>query len=401
MRIKISSRPLLFLSGCRILKADAARAEELLNLCRSERVNIHRTELSEGSFYILCSFFSSGRLIKAARARSIELSVLSSHGIPALLLRYRRRYGIALGLVISSLLIFLSSSVIWDIRIDGASRLSEKEVIDTLEECGLSLGAPRRSIDADTLANRVLIYSDDIAWISVNIIGTVAEVEIRELELPAESEESGAAASNIVAARSGRIVAFEDARGNFAAAIGESVSEGQLLIGGIYGDEESGFRYVNAKGKVFAEVERDFTIEIPRSETQKMYTDVTKCEKYLIFFKKRIKFFSNYRNLPMSCDKIDIEERLPAPNLAELPFGVYTVRYAEYEYLTCTRSDQELLELGYSKLDVLLRAELGDAELLSKEIETELREDSLILRCRLRCVEDIANQQEIRIDGLP
>ena len=60
--------------------------------------------------------------------------------------------------------------------------------------------------------------------------------------------------------------------------------------------------------QVLAEVERDFLVEIPRSEMQKCYSGAQKCEKYLIFFKKRIKFFANYRNLPSSCDKIDIEE---------------------------------------------------------------------------------------------
>ena len=401
MRIRISAHPLLFIAGCRILKADVGQKEAILNLCADEKINLHKTELCDDGFYLLCSFFSSIRLISLASKNNIRLEILSSHGIPALVLRYRHRYGIVLGMLISVLLIFLSSSVIWDIRVNGANRLSDKEIISVLEECGLSLGTPRRAVDADTLANRVLIYSDDIAWISVNIIGTVAEVEIRELVLPTEPEELQFAASNIVAARSGKIVRFENISGNISAAIGETVSEGQLLIGGIYGDEENGFRYTSAKGKVFAEVERDFSVEIPRSEEFKSYSERTYCEKYLIFFKKRIKFFSNYRNLPISCDKIDMEERFPAPNSAELPLGIYTARYSEYEYKTLTRTDDELLELGYAQLDTLLFDELKDSELLSKQIETEISERGLILRCRVKCVENIAKESEIKIDGLP
>ena len=401
MRIRISAHPLLFIAGCRILKADVGQKEAILNLCADEKINLHKTELCDDGFYLLCSFFSSVRLISLASKNNIRLDILSSHGIPALVLRYRHRYGIVLGMLLSVLLIFLSSSVIWDIRVNGANRLSDKEIISVLEECGLSLGTPRRAVDADTLANRVLIYSDDIAWISVNIIGTVAEVEIRELVLPTEPEESQFAASNIVAARSGKIVRFENINGNISAAIGETVSEGQLLIGGIYGDEENGFRYTSAKGEVFAQVERDFSVEIPRSEKIKSYSERTYCEKYLIFFKKRIKFFSNYRNLPISCDKIDMEERFLAPNSAELPLGIYTARYSEYEYKTLTRTDDELLELGYARLDTLLFDELKNSELLSKQIETEISERGLMLRCRVKCVENIAKESEIKIDGLP
>jgi similar to stage IV sporulation protein len=327
--------------------------------------------------------------------------VLSSHGIPSLLVRYRHRYGIALGVFFSLALIFLSGSVVWDIRIDGEDRLSENEVLSALEECGLSLGTPRRSIDIDALENRVLILSDEISWISVNIIGTVAEVEIREVQFPDEQYGSEFSASNIVASKDGKIVGFENIKGNIAVEIGETVRKGQLLIGGIYGDEENGFRYTASEGRVLAEVERELLIEIPRSEEQKIYTGEQKCEKSLIFFKKRIKFFSNYRNLPTSCDKIDIEEFFPAPNGKEIPIGIYTSRYAEYRYESVERTDDELLSLGYSRLDTLLRTELAKTELLSKEIETEIREDSLILRCKVRCIEDIASEQEIKIDGLP
>ena len=401
MKAKISSHPLLFLTGYRILKAECEQAEVLLNLCAQHGIALLGTELSEDGFFLFCSFSQSVRLLKCAKQNEIPIEVISSHGIPALILRYRHRYGVALGLLLALALIFLSGSVVWDIRIDGEQKLSESEVLSALEECGLSLGTRRRSLDIDALENRVLILSDDISWISVNIIGTVAEVEIREVQLPDEPLENELSAANIVAATDGKVVGFKETRGNVAVEIGESVREGQLLIGGIYGDEENGFRYTVAKGGVLAEVEREFTVEIPRSETQKHYTGAQKCEKYLIFFKKRIKFFSNYRNLPITCDKIDIEEYFRAPNGKRLPVGVYTARYDEYRYETAERTDDELLALGYSSLDSLLRKELAESELLSKEISTELSEDSLILRCKVRCIENIARVQEIKIDGLP
>lgn len=402
MRTGYLFHPLRALTGYRLLKGRQSDGERLLELCRTGGVTLLGSEPRDDGIYLLCPFFSSGKLISLAAKASMPLEVVASYGLPALLARYRRRYGAALGLLVSALLLLLSGSVIWEISVDGAVSLSESEVIDVLDECGLSLGTLRRSVDIDALENRVLIYSDDIAWISVNIIGTSAEVEIREVALPErDEEEDPPIASNIVAARSGRIVSFENISGNISADIGETVSEGQLLIGGIYGDEESGFRYKRAEGRVMAEVEREFSIEIPRTEQQKVYSERKIYEKYLIFFKKRIKFFSNYRNLPMSCDKIDIEEFLPAPNGKELPVGVQTVRYSEYSYEGVTRTDEELLALGYLRLEALLADALSGAELLSKQTETEIYEDRLVLSCRVRCIEDIACEREIEIDGLP
>ena len=388
--------PFLFLIGYRRYETSRDNIGKLIDLCRTEGIPYREVIFWDSSASFVTSFFYSFRLEKRAREHGLQLTLIASCGIPALLLRYRHRYGLFLGIIISVALIFLSGSVIWDIRIDGENRLTEREVKSLLSDCGLELGTRRRALDIDTLENRVMIRSDDIAWISVNIIGTVAEVEIRELTVIEEPEELGDA-SNIVADTDGRIVGFEDAKGNIAVEIGESVAEGQLLIGGIYGDEESGFRYTNAQGRVLAEVDRTFELEIPRVESKKVYTGEVKCEKYLIFFKKRIKFFANYRNLPTSCDKIEVEEFIGAPRGFELPFGIYEVRYLEYEYVDEVRDDAALSAIADHRMDALIADQLADAEILRKKTQFDLYDDKLVVRAKIRCVQNIAKRKDIEV----
>ena len=390
--------PFLFLFGYRIYELDRDMAGTLVDLCRTLDIPFREAELENEIARITVSFFGSFKLEKSAKEHNIALRLISSHGLPALCLRYRHRYGFLAGILLSICLTAISGSVIWDIRIDGERKLSENDVRSVLADCGLELGTPRRSLDIDTLENRVLIRSDDIAWISVNIIGTVAEVEIRELELGEEREELGAA-SNLVASAEGKIVGFENIKGNIAVEIGDSVAKGQLLIGGIYGDEESGFRYNNAQGRVLAEVDRSFEIEIPRVESKKVYTGVVKREKYLIFFKKRIKFFANYRNLPSSCDKIDIEEFISAPRHTELPVGICEARYLEYEYREEIRDDERLREIAEYRMNAMIFDQLGESEIIRKSVDYELFDDRLVMRCKIRCVHDIAQRQDIQIEG--
>ncbi len=388
--------PFLFLIGYRRYQTSRDHIGRLIDLCRAEDIPYREVVFSDGGASLITSFFYSFRLEKKAREHSLALTLVASQGIPALLLRYRHRYGLFVGIIISLVLTFLSGSVIWDIRIDGEDKLTEREVKSILSDCGLDLGTQRRSLDIDTLENRVMIRSDDIAWISVNIIGTVAEVEIRELTVAEEPEELGDA-SNLVAGSDGRIVGFEDAKGNIAVEIGESVAEGQLLIGGIYGDEESGFRYTNAQGRVLAEVDRTFEVETPRVESKKVYTGEVKCEKYLIFFKKRIKFFANYRNLPISCDKIEVEEFIGAPKGYELPFGIYEVRYLEYEYVDEVRDDATLSAIADHRMDALIADQLAGAEILRKKIQFDLYDDKLVVRAKIRCVQNIAKRKDIDV----
>lgn len=388
--------PFLSLVGYRICRVSRESLARLVDICRELSIPFREVEIIGENAELIIPFFCLKKLTKAAERENITLTLISSHGLPALLVRYRHRYGFFLALAFSILITFLSSGVIWDIRVDGENRLSEREVRDILRECGLELGTPTRSIDSGVLENRVLILSDEISWISVNIVGTVAEVEIREIDF-SENDTESTAPSNLVASQHGRIVALEDIRGNIAVEIGEEVAEGQLLIGGIYGDEENGFRYVSPHGRVLAEVERSFELEIERVQTEKIYKKAQKHEKSLIFFKKRIKFFSNYRNLPPTCDKIDIESYIPAPNGKYLPVGILEVRYQEYEFVERELSDEELSALAYEQMSALIAAELSDAEMLRRTTECEIYADRAVIKCKIKCLTDIARTQEIEI----
>ena len=390
------AHPFLFLVGYRICRVGRESLAKTVDICRELSVPFREVRIAGESAELLIPFFCLRRLKNATESQNIALTLVSSHGIPALLLRYRHRYGLFLALVLSVVLTVLASGVIWDIRIDGENRLSEREVREVLGECGLELGTPTRLIDSGVLENRVLIVSDEISWISVNIVGTVAEVEIREIDF-SEEDAKPTAPSNLVAAQHGKIVALEDISGNISVEIGEEVAEGQLLIGGIYGDEENGFRYVSPRGRVIAEVERSFELEISRVQSEKVYKKEQKCEKSLIFFKKRIKFFSNYRNLPPTCDKIDIEAYLPAPNGKYLPIGIHDTRYLEYEISERELSDEELSALAYEQMSALIATELADAELLRRTTECELYPDRAVIKCKVKCLTDIAIAQKIEV----
>ena len=397
---RLGLHPLLFLIGYKRVRLSASQLESFLNLCRELGIAFRAVSVnsSEGYAELCLPFFGARRIIATASGRGIEAEIVLEGGIPALASKHKWRLGLAAGLLLSVAMVIFASCVIWDIRIDGAVRCSEQSVVELLEGCGLSVGKFRRSLDIDAIENRALILSDDISWISVNIIGTVAEVEIRELD-PLPEQEEYADAQNIVADSSGVIVGFEDTRGNIAVSIGDAVGKGDLLIGGIYGDEQNGFRYTTAKGRVLAECVLDFSADIERRYQKKIYTGREKCEKYLIFFKNEIKFFSNSGNLYTTYDKIDIVEYLYSPSGDRLPIGIRTIKYLEYEYAEEEYSDERLLELADMRLDAMISHEIDNGDLLAFTERCELSESGCLLFRRVRCVKDIAKR--VPIDVLP
>lgn len=386
---------IIFLFGYKILQTDITYAAEIMNICMREKLVYRRQRTEEDRFIFECDLRTASKLAAICTARGIPLTQRAEKGIPDLLGRYRHRYGFFIGIVIFFAVIAMSGTVIWDIEIDGANRLRQSEVTDQLNACGLHIGSRIKDIDIDSLQNRVTIYSDDISWISVNIIGTVAHVEIRETQI--KDGENEYEAANLVADADGRIELFEEVRGNIVTMIGDHVRRGELLVSGIYDSETMGYRYTCAHGRVLARTKNDFHIEIPLKYEKKVYTGNVSTEKHLVFFDKEIKIYSSTGNLYDTCDTIDTVEYLNVLGGGSLPFGVRTVKHMEYASETAERSEQSAAQLAMYTLRCK-EAELDPkAELISREYTSEISEDVFVLDCTSYLIRNIARQVEIPI----
>ena len=305
----------------------------------------------------------------------IALSVTARKGLPNIMLGYRRRYGAAVGAVILLLILALSPLVLWDIRIIGGGDLDTDSLKETLRECGLYEGAPLWRLDTPDIETRVLVAREDIGWISINILGSVAEVEIVEYIPPAETEYSLSA--DITAGCDGVILWIEEARGYQVRSIGEAVKKGELIISGVYpADTESGLpeRYTVAKGRVYARTAREYEVRVPLTYEKKAYTGREKSEKSIIFFNKEInffkfclKFFRKSGNLYSKYDTIETVEYATLPGGVLLPFGIRTVRYAEYETVSAERSEDSAAELARYILRGLEKRDIAEGSLLKKK----------------------------------
>ena len=387
-----------FLFGYSIILGHAKDAEKIINLCNEKRIPFSKIILEDDALRFSVPLVYEKRMCKIAKEASIELSVSSRRGLPALALRHRHRAGLLAGLICAIFIFAFSSGAVWDIRIDGAIKVSEREILNTLAECGLTVGTRLRDIDADVLENQILILSDDISWVSVNLSGNVANVEIRERDLPLPDEYGDALYSNVTATQNGVIVGFEDIRGEIAVEIGEAVCKDQLLISGILGGEGLPTRLTNAHGKVLAEVDEKIEIKIPKKYIKKVTKKEIKAEKSFIFFKNEIKFFSNCRNLPPTCDKIDIIESFYTADQKKLPIAIKTVKYIEYENCEVTRSAEQMRDMAYIELYRYINEHYGDAELLSRSITLDEREEETVLICNLKCIKNIAQIKEIIVE---
>ena len=391
------AHPFLFLTGYRTVTAERSDAARILNICSARGFVYRRPKFSDTEISIDCSYTTAKRLLEACRAEGIEARLGAPRGLFGVILRYRHRYGVFIGAVLFLAIIFFSSLFVWDVRVQGNRTLDDGEVCALLEECGLCVGDRISELDTASVELRAIVLSDTVSWISVNMIGTVAEVEIREVE-PLPENDSDTVAANLVAARDGTVELFEDVRGNIAVKIGDTVSKGELLVGGIYESAQGTVRYTRARGKVYARTARDFEVVIPYEYEKKVYTGEQKAQKSLIFFKKEVNFFANSRNSYATCDTIDTVEYFELPGGIRLPIGVRTVRYLEYSMQNARRSAESAEELARYRLRCLAESEVPQGMLVAKTVSSESTESAYVLRCRAEYIEDIARTEKIDIE---
>ena len=161
----------------------------------------------------------------------IEYEIIKETGMFASLKRLKYRYGLMAGVAFLILIVYLNSNIVWKIKIDGNTNIDEAEVVSILNEAGFSLGSYIPRIDYDDLHNKILLLTDKISWVSVNINGNIANVCIKEsMKAPIQND---CLYSNIVAKADGFIKTVEVIKGEKITSVGEIVKKGDLLISGI------------------------------------------------------------------------------------------------------------------------------------------------------------------------
>ena len=384
------------LFGARCVSVEEKDAATMLGLCMKYRYPYTDMKNENGRLSVRLTLHSSLRLISRLEETGIEYDADEPIGLPSILYRYRKRYGLWIGLILAAMIIFASGRVVWDIRVTGNETLSTDEIEKVLADCGFKRGNVISEFNADKTEAYALLSCDRLAWISVNIKGTVAYVEVRE-KIPIDDTPKETKPANIVAAYSGTVLEIIAYDGLAEVKAGDEVKKGDLLISGAYGEKTPGLRVTRAAGYVKARTVRSFSVEIPLLHEEKVYTGEKKCEKYVIFFSKPIKVFINYRNLGASCDKIEGESVFHFLG-ARLPIGVVTDTYLEYDTVMSYYTEEEAKTLAEAELEKILETELLGAEVISRNDAFTLKEGSVVMTAEIVSVCDIALTKEFEVN---
>ena len=392
----------LFLQGNCTVSIPAIHRTAAMNLCMQLGLQYrHFRWCEDGSICFCCTALSARRFLGICQKKGIDAKIISAKGLPRLLKQLGARAGLIIGAFFAVALMILSGLFVWDVQVSGNETLTEGEVIAELRACGFGVGSYLPSLRVREVENRVLMASEEIGWLSINMEGTVARVQVIEHIEGEAAEDSDLEASkrpaNLVATRDGQIEYLELYRGNVVVSVGQAVKAGELLVSGLYDSKTGSFRYTRAAGNVMARTERTVTVEIPLSYEEKVLEEAVLQQIEVHFFNFSYKIYENSGNFDILCDIIKYNTYLGRLGNNRLPVSVTRTEVRPYHTEWRERSAEEAVVLCYRQLEQELSALSDEVQILQKDIVTEIGESSVVLTCTLTCIENIAVQQEFEI----
>ncbi|MDF2686123.1 MAG: yqfD, partial [Clostridia bacterium] len=327
--------------------------------------------------------------------KSKETLVLTvKEGIPRKVYKYRFRYGLLTGFILFFASLFLMSSFMWSIEVVGVNDINSISVIERLAEYGFKVGSFNGGHDLQKLKLLLMRDFDKMAFVTINIKGSRAEVEVTERIMPPPIVPSHIPC-NIIAARDGQIVTMETYNGVTTFKAGDAVKKGQLLVSGVLDSTRVGYRMVHAEAKVEARTLRNIKVSKEYKKIIPVETGRSLTVYSLKIFNYSINLSLNSRNLFEKCDIIKESTDLKLGKDIILPVALIKTVYKEINELEYFMSEQELIDDLKAEINELTRIKLQglnieDEKLNFKESITGIEADYV---CTV--IEDITEKREI------
>ena len=312
------------------IRAESAFPERVLNLCGARDLAFWDLAWeSPTAFTCRLSRRDWHTLRRAAANLECTLSVVGREGAPYFLVRFRRRQVLLAGLALCAAGLLFGSFFVWEFRIEGNETVPTERILRALEQNGVHLGSFGLSLDGEDIRNHVLLEIPELSWLTVNVSGCRANVQVRERVFPPERIDDQTP-MNVVARRPGMVLKVQALDGVAEVLKGSTVTQGQLLISGVEDTDTFGARILAGMGSVTARTWYTLQTPLPPNAMVRQATGESKTRISLVFGTHRVKFYANSSVETGNYDKITNRYPLRLLGLS-LPITLVTETWYAYE----------------------------------------------------------------------
>ncbi len=353
-------------------------AERFVNAAAQERIDLWNISFSPAG-ELTCGvsipdFFRMRPLLKKNGCRT---RIVSRHGLPFKLARLSRRKTFAGGMLAFVLALFVLSTLIWDVKVEGNSAIPEEQIRQAARAEGIyGYQWSFRLANAAALSQRLALRLPEAAWVGVDKRGTSITITVVESTKPEAKALEGP--RHLVAKTDAVITRIVAENGRPQVERNDRVRKGDILISGVLGNETNS-KHVVSKGKVMGLVWHEYRISSPLQSATRNLTGESTERSYLIIGNRALQI-SGY-GAP-AFEQSQIRTTIKKARLWNkiLPFG--TMKELEQEVVEIGKklTPAEAKEVGLAQARAELLAKAGkDATIKAENILHEQTENGKVM----------------------
>ncbi|MBQ8515707.1 MAG: sporulation protein YqfD [Ruminococcus sp.] len=339
------------------LTAQGGALYRFINALRENGITGRRQHCKGDRFYCTIRRGARKQAEALAEEHHVTLTMEEKRSIPEWLHRYRRRWGIPLGMLLGAALLVYTANVVMVIEIQGNETVTEEEILSVLEECSVKQGAFVGQIDFYRSELALRSAFEEFAWVGLRHTGNRIVVEVMETAPKPEMLEDRIPC-HIVATKTAQITETTVQRGEMMHAIGDAVKAGEVLVSGIQTDEYGHVTFRHAMGRIIGIYEEEVTFFCASQQQERIFTGNSTEQRTLDLFSLKIPLA--HEENPYSDYNLKTESTPLTLFGAELPIRLERERWLEYT------TQERILSQEEMQLDLQAQKERYEENFLSE-----------------------------------
>lgn len=393
---------LRWLLGYMDFEVEGKFPERFLNLATRKGINLWGLKSNGEGFSARAKISDYNDMNFISKKTQTTIHINKKHGLPILIEKYKHRMGIVVGAVLFFIICKYLSGFIWNIQINVPDTINEYDIRSELEELGLYEGVKNENIDINKIERIITINNPEISWITINIMGTDATVEISpNLSMNIDendNHDNENTASNLKATADGTITRIEVKNGTSMVKVGEGVIKNQLLVSGVIEYSNGSSILVDSNAQIYANVSKNVEIEVPLNllMAEKSDNSVTKCDINILGVKIPLTVTSNPDNTYI---KYTSENRISLFG-SKIPVTICSEKWYEYIVSEKKLSEAKAKEIANNRAklyEAFLLYSSNKGQFMQKNYETKVYDDKIVLSANYIIEEDICTKSIIQV----
>lgn len=389
-----------FLIGKSEIKIKSDNPTGLANEFSKRNIPIKRITSKKGEMSVCVSFLRLNIIKEICKSKDCDIVSIKSKGIFPKLYRYRLRYGIFAGIIISLILIFICSNIILKIEITGGNSELNSEIMALLKQQNIKVGRFIPNIDFSKAESYMMLNSNNFAWITIRNSGANLVVDVLEKTKEPEMDKIRPV-TNLIAGHSGVITDVNVYIGKLRKVVGNKVKKGDVLVAGKYRAEsvdesqknKAKMMLFHSKGEIYADYDEKITFEQKFMDEKEIIIDSDKTRKYFTIFDLEI---------PISIGKKVTGNYILKDNRKnfsflgfELPIGISKKTYDKYYFEKVKLTKKQAKRKLRRKIKLYEKNFLKDKKIINKKVKTRVTKKGVKMTVKYKLNGNIAVEKEL------